>query len=422
MPTTITTRLRLPRAHEAQARFLESTAKRKVILAGRRGGKTTGMTLIAIPAALKGRRVLEAAPTAEQTTAFWDRVRHVVAPLIDSGAARKWDTTRLIEFAGGGRIRCKTAYDADTLRGDYADLLLLDEFSLMQPDAWGEVGAPMLLDNDGDAVFAFTPKAKNHAYHLYNRARANDDGRWAAFHFTSLQNPYLSAAALRDITADMTVDAYRQEILAEFVDTSGAVFRNVYDAATATGQESARRGHAYSMGIDWAISNDYTCAAVIDLTTAEVVYIDRFTGVDYTLQRERVAGVARRFMPQVIVSEANAMGRPNNELLRADGWPVQDFVTTGPSKAQLVSRMVQALESRTLRLLPDPALLDEMLAFEATPLATGTRYGAPEGMHDDMVMALMLAWHNPAPAVAEVTSYVQRNLAPRAGSQRRNGR
>ena len=116
MPTTITTRLRLPRAHEAQQRFLDSAAKRKVILAGRRGGKTTGMTLIAIPAALAGRRVLEAAPTAEQTTAFWDRVRHVVAPLIDSGAARKWEDTRLIEFVSGGRIRCKTAYDADTLQ------------------------------------------------------------------------------------------------------------------------------------------------------------------------------------------------------------------------------------------------------------------------------------------------------------------
>ena len=420
MPTTITTRLRLPRAHEAQARFLESTAKRKVILAGRRGGKTTGMTLIAIPAALEGRRVLEAAPTAEQTTAFWDRVRHVCAPLIDSGAARKWEDTRLIEFVSGGRIRCKTAYDADTLRGDYADLLLLDEFSLMQPDAWGEVGAPMLLDNDGDAVFAFTPKAKNHAYLLYNRARANDgDGRWAAFHFTSLENPYLSPAALRDITADMTADAYRQEILAEFVDTSGAVFRNVHEAATAAPQDTAMLGHAYSMGVDWALTQDYTVAVVIDLTTAEVVYIDRFTGVDYTLQRERVAGVARRFNPQVIVSEANAMGRPNNELLRADGWPVQDFVTTGPSKAQLVSRLVQALESRALRLLPDDALLGELLAFEAQPLATGTRYAAPSGMHDDTVMALMLAWYNPTPATVEVTSYVQRNSAPRG---QRHGR
>ena len=420
MPTTITTRLRLPRAHEAQQRFLDSAAKRKVILAGRRGGKTTGMTLIAIPAALEGRRVLEAAPTAEQTTAFWDRVRHVCAPLIDSGAARKWEDTRLIEFVSGGRIRCKTAYDADTLRGDYADLLLLDEFSLMQPDAWGEVGAPMLLDNDGDAVFAFTPKAKNHAYLLYNRARANDgDGRWAAFHFTSLENPYLSAAALRDITADMTADAYRQEILAEFVDTSGAVFRNVHEAATARPQDTAMLGHAYAMGVDWALTQDYTVAVVIDLTTAEVVYIDRFTGVDYTLQRERVAGVARRFNPQVIVSEANAMGRPNNELLRADGWPVQDFVTTGPSKAQLVSRLVQALESRALRLLPDDALLGELLAFEAQPLATGTRYAAPSGMHDDTVMALMLAWHNPAPAVAQVTSYVQRNSAPRG---QRHGR
>ncbi|NIV32808.1 MAG: terminase, partial [Anaerolineae bacterium] len=57
-----------------------------------------------------------------------------------------------------GRIRTKTAWDADSLRGDYADLLILDEYATMDPSAWELVGAPMLLDNDGDAVFIGTPK------------------------------------------------------------------------------------------------------------------------------------------------------------------------------------------------------------------------------------------------------------------------
>jgi hypothetical protein len=62
----------------------------------------------------------------------------------------------------------------------------------------------MLLDNDGDAAFIFTPKRKNHAFHLYQRAVTDDTGRWAAFHFTSFDNPHLSKDALAEITATPT--------------------------------------------------------------------------------------------------------------------------------------------------------------------------------------------------------------------------
>ena len=43
------------------------------------------------------------------------------------------------------------------LRGDFADLLILDEWQLMNESAWEDVGAPMLLDNNGDAIFIYAP-------------------------------------------------------------------------------------------------------------------------------------------------------------------------------------------------------------------------------------------------------------------------
>ena len=39
-------------------------------------------------------------------------------------------------------------------------------------------------------------------------------------------------------------------------------------------------------------------------------------------------------------------------------------------------------------------LLGELLAFQAERLPSGLmRYSAPEGMHDDCVISLALAWH-----------------------------
>ena len=56
-------RVYLKKPHRYQEAFLRSTAKRKVIRAGRRAGKTTGVAILAVHSFLAGRRVLYAAPT-----------------------------------------------------------------------------------------------------------------------------------------------------------------------------------------------------------------------------------------------------------------------------------------------------------------------------------------------------------------------
>ena len=216
--------------HDKQRLFIESPAKRKIVRAGRRGGKTVGAARIALNAFLDHRRVLYAAPTQDQIERFWTTVTRSLVEPIDAKVLYKNETMHIIEVPGTeNRIRAKTAFNADTLRGDYADLLILDEWQLMSEDAWNTVGAPMLLDNNGDAVFIYTPpslnsrsvtKAKDpqHAAKLFKRAQQDDSGRWAAFNFSSHDNPYISKEALSEIARDMTSLAYRQEIMAEDVD------------------------------------------------------------------------------------------------------------------------------------------------------------------------------------------------------------
>ncbi len=196
------------------------------------------MAIYAVQQFLQGRRVLYATPTQEQIDRFWFEVTGALAAPIEAGLYYKNETRHVIELPGTEqRIRAKTAWNADTLRGDYCDLLILDEYQLMDEDAWGLVGAPMMLDTNGDAVFIYTPpslhsrsvsKARDpqHAAKLFKRAAADTSGRWATFTFTSRDNPHLSSEALDDITVDMTELAYRQEILAEDVDdVPGALWK-----------------------------------------------------------------------------------------------------------------------------------------------------------------------------------------------------
>ena len=231
-------RVHLKRPHSHQEAFLRSRAKHKVIRAGRRAGKTTGMAIIAVESFLAGHRVLYAAPTDEQISQFWREVKTALAALIEAGVFYKNETEHIIERAGmSQRIKAKTAWNADTLRGDYADLLILDEWQPMDETVWEDVGAPMLLDNNGDAIFVYTPpsirsqelsKARDprHAAKMYKMALIEQEAakakgrspRWEAFHYSSQDNPHISQGALGEISKDMNNLSYRQEVLAEDVE------------------------------------------------------------------------------------------------------------------------------------------------------------------------------------------------------------
>jgi len=87
------------------------------------------------------------------------------------------------------------------------------------------------------------------------------------------------------------------------------------------------------------------------------------------------------------------------EQLQRDGLPIQPFLTTNASKAQAIDALALAFERGEIRILDEPVLINELQAYESTRLPSGlTRYSAPEGMHDDTVMALSMAWHGIANA------------------------
>lgn len=222
--------VRLRRPHGRQEAFVASQAKRIIVRAGRRGGKTVGIAIRALRRWLAGQRVLYAAPTQDQVDTFWWEVVRSLSDPIDQGILYKNESKHLVEVPGTKRrIRAKTAWNADTLRGDYADLLILDEWQMMDEQAWELVGAPMLLDNDGDAVFIYTPpslrsrsvtKARDprHASKLFKAAEADLSGRWEVHSFPSHENPHISRSALEELAGDMSTLGYRQEILAEDLD------------------------------------------------------------------------------------------------------------------------------------------------------------------------------------------------------------
>lgn len=242
-------RVVLRQPHKHQETLLESKAKRIIVRAGRRGGKTTAVATLAIKKFLEGQRVFYGVPIVDQLDTFWFEVNRALADAIQLGVFIKNETEHsIVNPRTKQSIRAKTCWNADSLRGNYADLLILDEWQLMNEDAWHLVGAPMLADNNGDAVFIYTPprmiggnarvmsKARDpgHAASMFREAlqemevatKENRESRWLAMYFTSYENPYISHQGLEEISRDMGNANYRREIMAQEIDDDGIVFKD----------------------------------------------------------------------------------------------------------------------------------------------------------------------------------------------------
>ncbi len=390
--------LDLPTPYPLQSEILQSPAPRKVIASGRQVGKTVMASMSAIGGEQYGGRGLFdgahvhlSSTSQDQSDMFWDYITIWLGNLIGTHGFYKNEGRRIIKY-NGGRIKVKTGRNPDALRGGNVDKLILDECAYLSPRAWQQVGIPMLVARDGVAEFYSTPKRRNWFFELYARANDPHNEHWRAWNFNTLENPYLSQTALDMLIADMTEDDYQQEVMAKFLEGQGAVFR--YIDKVAIGQVCEPYEGEFVFGVDWAMVKDYTVITVLDRNTRNMVEYDRFNGVDWNLQRGRLMTLYDKWKPITIIAEHNSIGGPNIEELQRQGLPVESFMTTGTSKPPLIESLVLAFDRGEITVLDDPVLKGELMAYERKVSATGrSQYSAPDGMHDDTVISLALAWH-----------------------------
>jgi hypothetical protein len=369
---------------------LRSDARHRVVACGRRFGKTEVGKHEILHAFLRGEVCWWLAPTYPMAEAVWDDLKRLTAHLPGLQVRQH---QRLLKLSNGGSIHIKSAHEPDRLRGAGLDFVVLDEAAFMAPTVWPEVVQPMLLDRKGQALMLSSPNGLNWFYQAYQMG-VTRRLTWRHFHYTSADNPLIDPAELETLRQQVPERIWREEYLAEFLDDLGQVFRGIQAAATAPPDAAPQPGTRYVAGLDWGRETDYTAIVVMDADRKAVVSLDRFNGLSWSLQRGRLATIAERWHLTVIWAESNSIGGPNIEALQREGLPIRPFATTARSKPDLIETLALGIERGELALLPDEALLGELAAYRLERLpAGGYRYSAPAGQHDDLVMALALAWH-----------------------------
>ena len=367
----------------------------RVLVAGRRWGKTRLGALLSVAEAAQGKRCWWLAPTYGMAMVGWREILALAYQFPEPAQAivRRGDLRVVFPFSGGW-VQVRSADDPDRLRGEGLDFVVFDEAALIDPRAWHEVIRPALADRRGRALFISTPRGRNWFWQLYQLAERRPD-EWAAFHFPTNGNPFVPQSEIEMARQTLPDRVFRQEFLAEFVEDGGGVFRNVRTLARAELQTAPYDGHLYVVGVDWGKFEDYSVFVVLDVTARAVAEVVRINRVDYQVQLGTLSQLCRRFRPVMVLVERNAIGEPLLEQLLRQGLPVQPFAMTASSKLVLVDALALALEREELLLpaWPEAAwLLEELEAFTANRTPSGMlSYGAPPGMHDDGVIALGLA-------------------------------
>ncbi len=392
--------------HPGQIAILQRAARFNAVACGRRFGKTAmgiALALTGTPGHCKGLHegfdVGWFAPNYKLLDEAWRAAKYALASqnLISRIDAQQ----RRIELTNNAALDFWTLEDQDAGRGRRYGTVLVDEAAMARylREAWDAAIRPTLTDFQGSAWFFSTPKGRNMFWELWNRGGSPNWPDWASHHAPTSANPHIPAEEIEHAQKSLPERVFSQEYLAQFLEDGGGVFRQVTAAVDPTlttefaRVRAAQDGRAYVIGVDWGRNNDFTVIVVIDARDNAVVYVDRFTQVDYAVQLARLRVVHERFPKAPILAEANSMGGPLIEQLQRMRLPVRAFQTTNASKAAAIESLALAFERAEIRLPEVQWLIDELMAYDQEKLPSGlTRYSAPRGGHDDGVMALAIAW------------------------------
>ncbi len=391
-----TIKIELPKPHPGQVEVVRAARRFNILCCGRRWGKDILLERRITKRALHDKQpVAWFAPTYKMLLENWRALRHLLAPV----TLRASDSEHRLDLVTGAPLEMWSLDNEDAGRGRKYAYIAVNEAAMVKnlSNIWAMVLRPTLADLKGGADFGSTPKGLNGFFELWQAVPDSPD--WARFHFRTDDNPHIPPTEVAAMRLSLPERVVRQEIDAEFVE-DGAYFQNVDQAAVIEKPDAPdeHAGHYLVMGADWALSEDYTVLVVGCRDCNRVVDWDRFNQIDFTYQRERLYSMARKWRIRGVLPERNSIGAPNIELIREhvnvlygiDG--VMGFNTLPTTKPPLIEGLAMALSHHNFKV--PRASGDELRAYQVELTTVGhPKFGAPEGLHDDWVIAIALTWH-----------------------------
>lgn len=365
--------------------YMGQPARYSMIEASTKAGKTAGCMAWLYEQAIldrKGRNHWWVAPVYAQAKIAFRRFRRGMPKAM----FRANEAEMYIELPNGAVMWFKSGEKPDNLYGEDVASAVVDEASRVREESYFAIRSTLTATR-GHARFIGNVKGrKNWFYRLARRAQQGTPGyaHYKMTAFDAVDGGVLQMAEIEQARADLPDHIFRELYLAEPSDDGGNPFglQHIEACLAPLSDEPP-----VAIGIDLAKSVDYTVVVGMD-RFGRVCGMERWNKVPWNETEERISDIVG---PTPALMDATGVGAAVYDRVSVRRPSVQPFVFTAATKQALLGQLAVAVQNHDVA-FPDGVLREEMDEFEYVSKPTGVHYSAPEGLHDDCVIALALCW------------------------------
>lgn len=326
--------------------------------------------------------------------------------------ASKNATDNIIVYKNGSQIRFHSEQQGEALRGfTVTGLLVLDEASSFKDNSYYELIAPWTTVHKALTIIISTPKFKiGFFYENYLEGRDEDNLYYTTFDWCYTYNIPIPPEDYAKKNK-MPFMKWRSEYEGLFLNAEGAVFGDFSRCLIKAVEEPVKEIY---LGLDFGTGTgkDYTVLTGID-EKGRQRFVWAVNDIQPTEQVKKIADIIRQFREEKVeinqltrqenikvtnkvksfYAESNSIGKVYLNLLRDEGIAVNGFFTDSNSKRKLIEDMQVAIQNKEIGILEEPEQVKQLSFYESKVDKSTNKvtYNAPLGLHDDYVIAILLA-------------------------------
>jgi len=360
-----------------------------VVKSKRQVGKSCLAALLLIEYALKYKCIsVVVEPTQAQSRRLY---KQIVDMMTKTGLVKSANSQLLtIEFTTGSEILFKSAEQKDALRGfTVSGILVIDEAAFI-PDEIFEILYPTCDANNAPILVISTPLfCSGEFYELYIRG-INGDSRVISFDWSKYDtSKYLSKEKLEYYRNTISPLKFKSEYLGEFISEGSYLFGDLNNCV------GEPEGDIVYAGIDWGSGNGGDFTVMVGLNKFGcVVKIIAMKDIPPTEQIEILSKhINNTPTLKCVCVEMNSIGRIYYDSLKKNiKVNIRCFQTTNDSKRDIIEKLIKAFLNGCITIIGDDELIRELQHYAVEKTKTGYTYNGQDGVNDDYVIALALAY------------------------------
>jgi hypothetical protein len=352
--------------------ILEDNSRYKVLVCGRRWGKTYFALLWLMGNDIKPyeRRWFIFPTYRKAKMVAWGIMKRIFR-----GTNAKINESELsVTLSNNAKIELKGADKEDSLRGVSLNACVLDEYAFMKPNVWGEIVQPMLAETGGDALFVGTPTGiQNHFYDMFVKGQS-DDSDYKSWQFTTIQGGFIPPEEVESAKKNLDAMTFRQEYLASF---ETAQNRCAYNFSRDKHLKELDISTRIFWGIDFGVAS-YMSAVLMCENVAGEVYVFEEIGLQNSNTFE-LAEKMKQIAPDIPVypdpagkARTSNSTKSDHRILSDAGFTVISRKANPTQKDRLnaLNRMLQDASGR-IKLFISPKCTNTIRDLELTTMDNG---------------------------------------------------